>query len=49
MRKLLYALAAVMLLSASWAQAQGPEFRSDHPERYTVKRAIPCGISHPAS
>ena len=38
MRKLLYALAAVMLLSASWAQAQGPEFRSDHPERYTVKK-----------
>ncbi|MCK7543611.1 LysM peptidoglycan-binding domain-containing protein [Marinobacter bryozoorum] len=38
MRKLLYALAAVMLLSASWAQAQGPEFRSDHPERYTVKQ-----------
>lgn len=38
MRKLLYALAAVMLLSASWAQAQGPEFRSDHPERYIVKK-----------
>ncbi|SFR65686.1 Nucleoid-associated protein YgaU, contains BON and LysM domains [Marinobacter daqiaonensis] len=38
MRKLLYALAAVMLLSTSWAQAQGPEFRSDHPERYTVKK-----------
>ncbi len=36
MRKLLYALAAVMLLSTSWAHAQGPEFRSDHPERYTV-------------
>ncbi|MFL1404773.1 LysM peptidoglycan-binding domain-containing protein [Marinobacter sp. M1N3S26] len=38
MRKLLYALAAVMLLSASWAQAQGPEFRTDHPDRYVVKK-----------
>lgn len=36
MRKLLYALAATMLLLTSWAQAAGPEFRSDHPERYTV-------------
>lgn len=36
MRKLRYALAAVMLLVTSWALAQGPEFRSDHPERYTV-------------
>ncbi|EMP54595.1 hypothetical protein MSNKSG1_14837 [Marinobacter santoriniensis NKSG1] len=35
MRKLLYALAATMLLFTSWAQAQ-PELRSDHPERYTV-------------
>jgi hypothetical protein len=35
MRKLLYALAASMLLFASWAQAN-PELRSDHPERYTV-------------
>ena len=38
MRKLLYALAAVMLLSTSWAQAQGPEFRTDHPDRYVVKK-----------
>lgn len=36
MRKLRYAVAAVMLLATSWALAQGPEFRSDHPERYTV-------------
>ncbi|MDC0660977.1 LysM peptidoglycan-binding domain-containing protein [Marinobacter sp. SS21] len=36
MRKLLYALAATLLLLTSWAQAAGPEFRSDHPERYTV-------------
>ncbi|WP_166268654.1 LysM peptidoglycan-binding domain-containing protein [Marinobacter caseinilyticus] len=36
MRKLLYALAATMLLITTWAQAAGPEFRSDHPERYTV-------------
>ncbi|MDX1459086.1 MAG: LysM peptidoglycan-binding domain-containing protein [Marinobacter sp.] len=36
MRKLLYALAATMLLLTSWAQAAEPEFRSDHPERYTV-------------
>lgn len=36
MRKLLYALAATMLLITSWAQAAGPELRSDHPERYTV-------------
>jgi len=39
MRKLLYALAATMLLSiswAAWAQDAGPELRSDHPERYTV-------------
>lgn len=36
MRKLRYAVAAVMLLATSWAVAQGPEFRSDHPERYTV-------------
>lgn len=36
MRKLLYALAATMLLLTSWAQAAGPELRSDHPERYTV-------------
>lgn len=35
MRKLLYALAACMLLLTSWAQA-APELRSDHPERYTV-------------
>ncbi|HLV77601.1 MAG TPA: LysM peptidoglycan-binding domain-containing protein [Marinobacter sp.] len=35
MRKLLYALAATALLFSSWAQAQ-PEFRADHPERYTV-------------
>ncbi|MEX2474534.1 LysM peptidoglycan-binding domain-containing protein [Marinobacter sp.] len=35
MRKLLYALAASMLLVTSWAYAQ-PELRSDHPERYTV-------------
>ncbi|MDP4547890.1 MAG: LysM peptidoglycan-binding domain-containing protein [Marinobacter sp.] len=35
MRKLLYALAATMLLFTSWAQAQ-PEFKADHPERYTV-------------
>jgi nucleoid-associated protein YgaU len=35
MRKLLYALAAGMLLLTSWAHAQ-PELRSDHPERYTV-------------
>lgn len=38
MRKLRYAVAAVMLLATSWALAQGPEFRSDHPERYTVVR-----------
>lgn len=36
MRKLLYALAATLLLATSWAQAAGPELRSDHPERYTV-------------
>jgi hypothetical protein len=36
MRNFLYALAAAMLLITSWAQAAGPEFRSDHPERYTV-------------
>ena len=36
MRKLLYALAASLLLATSWAQAAGPEFRSGHPERYTV-------------
>lgn len=36
MRKLLYALAATMLLLTSWAQAAGPELRSGHPERYTV-------------
>ncbi|MEP1217476.1 MAG: LysM peptidoglycan-binding domain-containing protein [Marinobacter sp.] len=35
MRKLLYALAASMLLLTSWAQA-APDLRSDHPERYTV-------------
>ncbi|MGM0768286.1 MAG: LysM peptidoglycan-binding domain-containing protein [Pseudomonadota bacterium] len=35
MRKLLYALAASLLLVTSWAHAQ-PELRSDHPERYTV-------------
>ncbi|EON92067.1 hypothetical protein MARLIPOL_10611 [Marinobacter lipolyticus SM19] len=35
MRKLLYALAASMLLLTSWAHAQ-PELRADHPERYTV-------------
>ncbi|MEP0001990.1 LysM peptidoglycan-binding domain-containing protein, partial [Marinobacter sp.] len=35
MRKLLYALAASMLLLTSWAHA-APELRSDHPERYTV-------------
>ncbi|MGO1502740.1 MAG: LysM peptidoglycan-binding domain-containing protein [Marinobacter sp.] len=35
MRKLLYALAATMLLATSWAHA-APELRSDHPERYTV-------------
>ncbi|WP_323750009.1 LysM peptidoglycan-binding domain-containing protein [Marinobacter sp.] len=35
MRKLLYALAATTLLFTSWAQAQ-PEFKADHPERYTV-------------
>jgi nucleoid-associated protein YgaU len=35
MRKLLYALAAGMLLATSWAHA-APELRSDHPERYTV-------------
>ena len=35
MRKLLYALAACMLLVTSWVHAQ-PELRSDHPERYTV-------------
>lgn len=36
MRKLLYVLTAVMLLMVQWAHAAGPEFRSDHPERYTV-------------
>ena len=36
MRKLLYALAAVMLLATQWAQASGPQLRADHPERYTV-------------
>ncbi|MAA66019.1 MAG: peptidoglycan-binding protein [Alteromonadaceae bacterium] len=36
MRKLLYALTAIMLLGVPWAHAAGPEFRSDHPERYTV-------------
>ncbi|MBC7192683.1 LysM peptidoglycan-binding domain-containing protein [Marinobacter sp.] len=35
MRKLLYALAASLLLVTFTAQA-APEFRSDHPERYTV-------------
>lgn len=35
MRKLLYALAASMLLLTSWAHA-APDLRSDHPERYTV-------------
>ena len=35
MRKLLYALAATALLFTSWAHAE-PEFRADHPERYTV-------------
>ncbi len=35
MRKLLYALAASLLLITFTAQA-APEFRSDHPERYTV-------------
>lgn len=35
MRKLLYGLAASMLLLTSWAQA-APDLRSDHPERYTV-------------
>ncbi|SFL93934.1 LysM peptidoglycan-binding domain-containing protein [Marinobacter zhejiangensis] len=35
MRKLLYALAASMLLLTSWAQA-APDLRTDHPERYTV-------------
>lgn len=35
MRKLLYALAATMLLTASWAHAE-PELREGHPERYTV-------------
>ncbi len=35
MRKLLYALAATALLFTSWAQAE-PEFKADHPERYTV-------------
>ncbi|GGE63832.1 hypothetical protein GCM10011533_15340 [Streptosporangium jomthongense] len=35
MRKLLYALAATMLLLTSWAHA-APELRNDHPERYTV-------------
>ncbi|MBJ6136315.1 LysM peptidoglycan-binding domain-containing protein [Marinobacter litoralis] len=35
MRKLLYALAATTLLFTSWVQAQ-PEFKADHPERYTV-------------
>ncbi|MDL0432982.1 LysM peptidoglycan-binding domain-containing protein [Marinobacter sp. TBZ242] len=35
MRKLLYALAASMLLLTSVAQA-APDLRSDHPERYTV-------------
>jgi len=38
MRKLLYALAAATLLMTPWALAQdGPEFRSDHPDRYTVR------------
>ncbi|SDW78247.1 LysM peptidoglycan-binding domain-containing protein [Marinobacter mobilis] len=36
MRKLLYALAASLLLLTSWAQAAGPDLRTDHPERYTV-------------
>ncbi len=35
MRKLLYALAATALLFTSWAHAE-PEFRADHPDRYTV-------------
>lgn len=35
MRKLLYGLAASMLLLTSWAHA-APDLRSDHPERYTV-------------
>ncbi len=35
MRKLLYALAAGMLLITSWAHA-APELKADHPERYTV-------------
>ncbi|MBR9870269.1 MAG: LysM peptidoglycan-binding domain-containing protein [Gammaproteobacteria bacterium] len=35
MRKLLYALAVTTLLFTSWAHAQ-PEFKADHPERYTV-------------
>ncbi|MBS3804400.1 MAG: LysM peptidoglycan-binding domain-containing protein [Oleiphilaceae bacterium] len=36
MRNSLYALAATLLLVTSWAQAAGPELRSDHPDRYTV-------------
>jgi len=35
MRKLLYALAASVLLFTSWVHAE-PQFRADHPERYTV-------------
>ncbi|WP_404366301.1 LysM peptidoglycan-binding domain-containing protein [Marinobacter sp.] len=38
MRKLLYALAATMLLVTAWVQAAEPELRPDHPERYTVKK-----------
>ncbi len=40
MRKLLYALAATALLFTSWAHAE-PEFRADHPERYTVVKRDP--------
>lgn len=36
MRKMLYALAALTLLVMPWAQAAGPDVRSDHPDRYAV-------------
>lgn len=38
MRKLLFMAAAVLLLVAQGAMAAGPEFRSNRPEHYTVKK-----------
>jgi len=38
MRKLLYVVAALLLLAAQGVMAAGPEFRSNPPEHYTVKK-----------